>query len=154
HHSLDMAVTLHDDIDGAAEMPVHCAFEDFLRGLVGRRNRVHQPDAHAFQLEQVRLAYAVIRVKPVLMAIEAFVAVAKRGDYRRYLGQFVEDPVHVHIAGMHHEIDATKYLEDAGGKMLARFGNVSIRNQTDAHCDTLRSRTAPEREETRLSWRR
>ena len=94
---------------------------------------MHQPDAHALDFEPMRLAHPVIILKPVLMAVEALVAVAERGDDRRDARQLVEDAVHIDITGMHHQIDAAKDLEHRGWQMLAGLGDMSVGNDPDSH---------------------
>ncbi len=94
---------------------------------------MHEPDSHALEFDEMRLAHALVGIEPEAMAVKAFVAVADRGDNRRDYRQLVEHAVHVDVARVHHEIDAAKYLEDLGGQMLAGFGDMSVGNQADSH---------------------
>ena len=80
------------------------------------------------------------------MPVEAFVAVAERGDHRRDRRQLVEHAVHVNVARVHHEIDPREDLEHLLGQMLAGFGNMSVRDEADSHYDLRRARIAAERE--------
>ena len=146
HHSLDMAMPLHDHVDRPAELRIHRAREHFVRGLVGRRDRMHEADSHACYLDQVRLAHAIVGLEAIAVPIEAFVAVAERRDHRRNRRQLVEHAVHVHIARVHHEIHPGEHLEDPVGKVLAGFGYMSVRDQADSHYDWLRARSPAEHE--------
>src|SRR5277367_2052726 len=133
-------------------MAVHRIEKDLLRGFVGGRDRMHQPDAHALDFELMRLADPVIDFELVLMTVETLVTIAERGDDGRDTRQLVENAVHIDITGMHDQIDAAKDLEDRGRQMLASLGNMGVRNDPDAHSDT--GSNVLKREPSRLSWRK
>ena len=108
---------------------------------------MHQPDSHARYLDQMRLAHPlIILIEPMPMPIEALVAIAERRDHRRDRRQLVEHAIHVNVARMHHEIDPREHLEHLRGKMLAGFGNMSVRDQADSHHDLHWARMPAERE--------
>src|SRR5712675_3192044 len=103
-HTLDVAMSLHNNIDRAAELRIHRAREHFVRRLVWSRNRMNQSDSDALDSHQMRLAHALVRVEAKAMPIESLVAIAERRDHRRDCGQLVEYAIHVHVARMHHEV--------------------------------------------------
>jgi hypothetical protein len=108
---------------------------------------MHEADPHAANLDQMRLAHALVRVEAVAMPVETFIAIAERRDNGCDAGQFVEHAIHVDVAGVHHEVDPRKHLENPCGEMLAGFGYMRVRDQTDSHGDLLRA-TAPAEHES------
>ena len=94
---------------------------------------MRQPDPHALNFEQMRLAHALVGLEAIAMAVEAFVAIAERRDHRRDRRQFVEHAVDVNVARMHHQIDPGEDLEHPWWQMLAGFGDMSVGDQPDSH---------------------
>src|ERR1700733_10421678 len=107
---------------------------------------MHQPDSHTRNLDQVRLAHALIGLEAMTMPVEAFIAVAERRDHRRNRRQLVEHPVHVNVARMHDEIDPREHIEDSLRQMLAGLGYMSVRDQADSHYDSYPARFPAKRE--------
>ena len=90
---------------------------------------MNQPDSHARDLDQMRLAHALIGIEAVAMPIQTFVAIAERRDYRRDWRQLVEHAIHIDIARVHHEIDPGEHLEYASSTssltITLRYGAAS-----------------------------
>src|SRR6266851_8408373 len=141
HDTLDVAMSLHDNIHRAAELPIHRPREHFVRRLVGSRNRVNQSDSHALDSHQMRLADALVRIEAEAMPVESLVAIAERCDHRRDCGQLVKHAIQVDVARLHHEIDSGEDLENPFREMLAGFGNMSVRDEADSHYALLRRRS-------------
>src|ERR1700735_4823077 len=107
---------------------------------------MHQPDSHASNLDQVRLAHTLVGLEAITMPVKAFIAVTERRDHRRNRRQLVEHPVHVNVARMHDEIDPREHIEDSLRQMLAGLGYMSVRDQADSHYDLRRARFPAERD--------
>src|SRR5713101_1843425 len=119
HDAFEMAMSHHEHIHRTAEMAFHRAMKYLVGGFVRSRQRMCKSDPQTFDFDQVCHANPFINFQLMLMSVEAFVAVADRGDHRRDRGEFVEHAVDVHVARMHNEVDAVEDLEHTLGHVLA-----------------------------------